>query len=234
MQVTTGGRETEQVIIDAGGVRLHAELTVPESAEAVIVFAHGSGSGRHSPRNQFVARALREGRLGTLLFDLLTEQEEIAERTTRHLRFDIELLAGRILGATDWLLRQPVQRGRAVGYFGASTGAAAAIVAAAERPNQVGAIVSRGGRPDLAGEALARIRQPTLLIVGGNDVQVMELNRLAHDEMVCVRELRSVPGASHLFAEPGTLEAAAAMARDWFRQHLTSAPIARPSGIGPS
>jgi putative phosphoribosyl transferase len=234
MQVTTGGRETEQVIIDAGGVRLQGELTVPETAEAVVVFAHGSGSSRLSPRNQYVARALREGRLGTLLFDLLTEQEELAERTTRHLRFDIELLAARVLGATDWLLRQPVLRGRSVGYFGASTGAAAAIVAAAERPNDVGAVVSRGGRPDLAGEALGRIRQPTLLIVGGNDVQVMELNRLAFDELVCVKELRSVPGATHLFEEPGTLETAARIAREWFRQHLTSAPAAAPSGIGPS
>jgi putative phosphoribosyl transferase len=234
MQVTIGGREPEQVSIDTGGVRLQGELTVPESAEAVIVFAHGSGSGRHSPRNQAVARALREGRLGTLLFDLLTEREEIAERTTRHLRFDIELLAGRVIGATDWLQRQPVLRGRSIGYFGASTGAAAAIVAAAERPNDVGAIVSRGGRPDLAGEALGRIRQPTLLIVGGNDPQVMELNRLAFDELVCVKELRSIPGASHLFEEPGTLESAAAIAREWFRQHLTSAPIAKPSGIGPS
>jgi putative phosphoribosyl transferase len=127
-----------------------------------------------------------------------------------------------------------VLRGRSIGYFGASTGAAAAIVAAAERPNDVGAIVSRGGRPDLAGEALGRIRQPTLLIVGGNDPQVMELNRLAFDELVCVKELRSIPGASHLFEEPGTLESAAAIAREWFRQHLTSAPIAKPSGIGPS
>lgn len=234
MQVTLESEKPEQVVIDADGVRLHGELAIPAAAEAIVVFAHGSGSSRFSPRNQYVASVLREGRLGTLLFDLLTPEEEATERTTRHLRFDIDLLARRVLGATDWLLRQPVARGRRVGYFGASTGAAAAIVAAAERPQDVGAVVSRGGRPDLAGEALGRLRQPTLLVVGGDDVDVMGLNRLAYDEMVCVRELLSVPGATHLFEEAGALEAAARMARDWFRQHLTSAPEASPSRIGPS
>lgn len=234
MQVTTEESIPEQVIIDAGAVQLEGELAIPEGAEAIVVFAHGSGSSRFSPRNQYVARSLREGRLGTLLFDLLTPDEELAERVTRHLRFDIRLLARRVMDATDWLVRQPVSRGRRLGYFGASTGAAAAIVAAAERPREVGAVVSRGGRPDLAGEALGRLRQPTLLIVGGDDVEVMGLNRLAHDQMVCIKELRSVPGATHLFEEPGTLETVAHMARQWFRQHLTSAPAAKPSGIGPS
>lgn len=234
MQVTIGGRGPEQVLIDAGRVCLQGELDVPESAEAIVLFAHGSGSSRRSPRNQLVARFLRDGRLGTLLFDLLTEDEEAAERFTRHLRFDIPMLAGRVIAATDWLTNQPIARGRNLGYFGASTGAAAAIIAAAERPDAVGAVVSRGGRPDLAGEALGRIRQPTLLIVGGNDPHVMELNRQAFDEMICTKELSSVPGASHLFEEPGTLETAARMARDWFRLHLTSALHAQPSGIGPS
>ena len=233
MQVTLESQKPEQVEIEADGVRLAGELALPPTAEAVVLFAHGSGSSRFSPRNRYVARALREGRLGTLLFDLLTRDEEAAERAT-HLRFDIPLLSRRVIGATDWLLRQPVARGRKLGYFGASTGAAAAILAAAERPTQVGAVVSRGGRPDLAGEALGRLRQPTLLIVGGDDVEVMGLNRLAFDEMVCVKELRSVPGATHLFEEPGTLETAAQIARDWFRVHLTSALDARPSGIGPS
>jgi putative phosphoribosyl transferase len=234
MQIVTDASRGERITVEIGKLRLSGELVVPPGAEAIILFAHGSGSSRLSPRNQLVARAMNEGRLGTLLFDLLTEDEEVTERFTRHLRFDIGLLARRVLGATDWLLRQPVARGRSLGYFGSSTGAAAAIAAAAERPNEVGAIVSRGGRPDLAGEALTRIRQPTLLIVGGDDVDVMGLNRLAFDEMVCVKELRSVPGATHLFEEPGALESVAAMARGWFRQHLTSAPDARPSGIGPS
>ncbi len=234
MQVTTGGTGTEPVLIEVDGVQLSGELGVPEAAEAIIVFAHGSGSSRHSPRNQTVARALRDGRLGTLLMDLLTAEEEYAERRTRHLRFSIPMLAERVIHTIDWLGRQPVARGRKIGLFGASTGAAAAIVAAAERPTEVGAVVSRGGRPDLAGEALGRLRQPTLLIVGGNDPEVMELNRVAFDQMIAEKELRSVPGASHLFEESGALESVSRMTREWFRQHLTSAPIARPSGIGPS
>ncbi len=236
MQTTTttttepGGKS---VIIDAGSVRLSGELDVPEQAEAIVVFCHGSGSSRQSPRNQAVAAALREGRLGTLLFDLLTAEEERAEAHTRHSRFDIPMLAKRVMAATDWLERQPIVRGRKIGYFGASTGAAAAIVAAAERP-QVGAVVSRGGRPDLAGEALTRLRAPTLLIVGGDDAAVLELNRSAFDDLICTKELKSVPGASHLFEEPGALDAVAQMAREWFRIHLTNALAARPSGIGPS
>lgn len=234
MQVTTGGAGTEPVSVNVDGVDLAGELGVPDSAEAIVIFAHGSGSGRTSPRNREVARILREARLGTLLVDLLTEEEAVAERITRHLRFQIPLLAERLIATVDWLERQPVARGRKLGLHSASTGTAAAIVAATERPEVIGAVVSRGGRPDLAGEALDRLRQPTLLIVGGDDPQVMELNRLAFDRMLGEKELKSVPGASHLFEEPGALESVARMAREWFRVHLTHALEVRPSGIGPS
>jgi putative phosphoribosyl transferase len=200
---------------------LSGDLVIPERATAVVLFAHGSGSSRHSPRNQYVASVLQQEGFATLLLDLLTAAEEQVDYDTGHLRFDIDLLAARLLEATDWTQRDPETRGLPIGYFGASTGAAAALVAAAERPGTVGAVVSRGGRPDLAGPALPLVQDPTLLIVGSRDHQVLELNRQAFNELQCEKELYVVPGASHLFEEPGTLEQAARLARNWFRKHLT-------------
>ncbi len=177
---------------------LQGDLVVPERAMGIVLFAHGSGSGRHSPRNRYVASILQNGGLATLLLDLLTAAEEQVDLDTGHLRFDIGLLAERVLEATDWLQREPATHGLPVGYFGASTGAGAALVAASERPSLVGAVVSRGGRPDLAGSALARVQAPTLLIVGGNDYQVIKLNRQALAELRCEKEISIVPGATHL------------------------------------
>jgi pimeloyl-ACP methyl ester carboxylesterase len=218
------------VRITAGGVVLEGNLGLPVNAPAriegagrgVVLFAHGSGSGRHSPRNRFVAEQLRRAGLGTLLFDLLTEKEEAAESRTGHLRFNIGLLAERLIGATDWLGQEKETAGLPVGYFGASTGAGAALVAAAERPGGIGAVVSRGGRPDLAGDALRRVQAPTLLIVGGNDAPVIDLNRAAFDRLthVAAKQLVIVPGATHLFEEPGTLEEVARLAAEWFTRHL--------------
>jgi putative phosphoribosyl transferase len=202
---------------------LRGDLVVPGQASGIIVFAHGSGSSRHSPRNRYVAEVLQLGGFGTLLLDLLTTAEEQVDLRTRHLRFDIELLAGRLEEATDWLEHGPGTRGLPIGYFGASTGGGAAIVAAARRPEAVGAIVSRGGRPDLAGGALARIKSPTLLIVGGEDEEVIALNREALSGMRCEKELYIIPGATHLFEEPGALEQVSSVALDWFKRHLRSA-----------
>jgi putative phosphoribosyl transferase len=217
------------VRIAASPITLDGDLAVPAGARGIVVFAHGSGSGRHSPRNRFVAEALQAGELATLLFDLLTEDEEYQERFTRHLRFDIGLLARRLMEATDWLARQSETRGLKVGYFGASTGGGAALVAATERPEVVGAVVSRGGRPDLAGEvALARVRAPTLLIVGGADPPVIALNRQARAQMSAPVSLEIVPGATHLFEEPGALEQVARLARDWFERFLAPAEATGP------
>ncbi len=185
-----------------------------------MLFAHGSGSGRHSPRNRYVARVLREANLATLLIDLLTEDEEEVDLRTTRLRFDIGLLARRLLGATDWLVQNPDTEQLRIGYFGASTGAGAALVAAAERPDEVGAIVSRGGRPDLAGDALPLVKAPTVLIVGGNDEPVIGMNEEALARMRAVKRLQIVPGASHLFEEPGALEEVARLATVWFARHL--------------
>jgi putative phosphoribosyl transferase len=201
---------------------LSGDLLIPPEAKGVILFAHGSGSSRHSSRNRYVAGVLQEGGFGTLLLDLLTEAEEQVDNRTRHLRFDIELLAGRLIEATDWLDREAATRGLSVGYFGASTGAGAALVAAAERPAVVGAVVSRGGRPDLAGAALRRVQAPTLLIVGGADYQVIELNREAFAQLRCEKQLSIVPGATHLFEEPGALEEVSRLALNWFGRHLIS------------
>jgi dienelactone hydrolase len=219
-KTTTLDPVARPVRIATGPVVLVGDLDVPGRARGVVLFAHGSGSGRHSPRNRFVAAALREGRLATLLIDLLTEEEEDRERRTRHLRFDIRLLAGRLIAATDWLAEQPETRGLKVGYFGASTGGGAALVAATERPEAVAAVVSRGGRPDLTGDALPVVRCPTLLIVGGADLPVIALNREALDRLRYVKRLEIVPGATHLFEEPGALEEVARLARQWFEQHL--------------
>jgi dienelactone hydrolase len=214
-----------QAHIPCGRATLEGELTIPPGARGVVLFAHGSGSSRHSPRNQFVARVIRESGQGTLLFDLLTEEEEIEDNITRRLRFDIALLANRLVQATRWLTEQEMTRDLGLGYFGSSTGAGAALVAAAAMNDQpINAVVSRGGRPDLAGEALPWVKAPTLLIVGGFDHVVIELNEAALSQLRCEKALRIVPEATHLFEEPGTLEAAARTAADWFDQHLQRHP----------
>jgi putative phosphoribosyl transferase len=202
---------------------LDGDLSVPGAAIGVIVFAHGSGSSRHSPRNQYVADFLRAGSLGTLLIDLLTADEQTADLRSGQLRFDIPFLAHRLIEITHWLRTQPQVAGLKIGYFGASTGAAAALVAAAELPGLIRAVVSRGGRPDLAGDALERVEAPTLAIVGGNDSVVLELNRQALARMHSVKALHVIPGASHLFEEPGALEQVAKMARAWFTETLSRA-----------
>jgi dienelactone hydrolase len=190
-------------------------------ATGVVLFAHGSGSGRHSPRNRYVARVLREAGLATLLIDLLTPEEEEVDLRTRRLRFDIDLLAERLVGATGWLRDDPNTRNLRTGYFGASTGAGAALVAAAERPDEVDAVVSRGGRPDLAGEALSRVEAPTLLIVGGNDEPVIGMNEEALGRLHVEKRLEIVSGATHLFKEVGALEEVARLAAEWFVRYLT-------------
>ena len=215
--------EERSVRVAAGTVTLEGDLSLPEGARGIVLFAHGSGSGRHSPRNRYVARLLNEERLATLLIDLLTAAEEAIDLRPAQLRFDIGLLAERLVGATDWLARHEATRALRIGYFGASTGAAAALVAAVERPHADGAVVSRGGRPDLAGAALPRVVAPTLLIVGGNDPLVIELNRAALAQLRCEKQMVIVPGATHLFEEPGALDEVARLARAWFERHLGSA-----------
>ena len=212
--------QEREVRVSAGPVTLEGSLGIPNSAGGVVLFAHGSGSGRHSPRNRYVARVLREANLATLLIDLLTEDEEEVDLRTTRLRFDIGLLARRLVGATDWLVQNPDTEQLRIGYFGASTGAGATLVAAAERPDEVGAIVSRGGRPDLAGDALPLVKAPTVLIVGGNDEPVIGMNEEALARMRAVKRLQIVPGASHLFEEPGALEEVARLATVWFARHL--------------
>jgi dienelactone hydrolase len=187
----------------------------------MVLFAHGSGSSRHSSRNKFVADELQTSGLATLLIDLLTWEEEAIDQQTGHLRFDIPLLARRLVAATDWLTEEPSTRSLRIGYFGASTGAGAALIAVAEGPERVGAVVSRGGRPDLAGPALSRVRAPTLLIVGAQDPQVLQLNRAAMARIPAETRLEIIPGATHLFEEPGTLEEVARLARDWFLRNLS-------------
>jgi dienelactone hydrolase len=215
------------VEVPTAGVALAGVLTFPPGARGVVVFAHGSGSGRHSPRNRAVADVLVEAHLATLLIDLLTPEEEAVDLRTAQHRFDIPLLAERVIGAIDWLGLEavvgdlpPSLRELPVGTFGASTGAAAALIAAAERPDRVHAVVSRGGRPDLAGDALPRVKAPTLLIVGGNDPEVIELNRFAQKLLGGESRLEIIPGATHLFEEPGALERVAVLARDWFVRYL--------------
>lgn len=214
--------EWEHVVhVSTGPVTLEGSLSIPSGAQGVVLFAHGSGSSRQSPRNRYVAQALREGGLATLLFDLLTVDEEAVDMATAQFRFDISLLAERLVGATDWVTRNPATQHLKIGYFGASTGAAAALVAAAERPSVVAAIVSRGGRPDLAGYVLPRVQAPTLLIVGGHDEPVIEMNQQALAQLRVEKRLDIVPGATHLFEEPGTLEQVARLARQWFTRYLT-------------
>jgi putative phosphoribosyl transferase len=211
---------TTAVAIPTAGVRLAADLAVVGRAAGVVLFAHGSGSSRHSPRNQMVARRLQGVGLSTVLVDLLTSEEEEAEERGALRRFDIALLAGRLAGIIDWLDGQPETAGRPVGLFGASTGAAAALVAAAARPGRVRAVVSRGGRPDLAGDALAQVRAPTLLIIGERDPLVLRLNEQAAAALRAPGDLRVVPHATHLFPEPGALEQVAGWAAEWFERHL--------------
>jgi len=213
-------RDEGLVRISAGGVTLEGNLLVPPGAPGIVLFAHGSGSSRFSSRNRTVAGELRNGGLGTLLIDLLTAEEERVDMRTAHLRFDIELLARRLVGTTEWLGANEGTSTMPVGLFGASTGGGAALVAAARLPDRIAAVVSRGGRPDLAGAALPHVKAPTLLIVGGDDVPVIEMNREAYDQMTCERRMEIVPGASHLFEEPGTLEAVAQLAREWFTRYL--------------
>jgi pimeloyl-ACP methyl ester carboxylesterase len=221
MTVKPAPQQASEVRVNAGPVILEGNLQVPEGAPGVVLFAHGSGSGRHSPRNVFVAEQLRQAGLGTLLIDLLTEEEEVVDQYTMHLRFDIKLLADRLAGAVDWLGTAPQTAGLPVGCFGASTGGGAAVVAAAQRPDRIGAVVSRGGRPDLAGDALSTVRAPTLLIVGGEDRVVIGLNENALARLRApVKKLVIVPGASHLFEEPGKLEEVALLAADWFTRYL--------------
>ena len=212
----------EELEIPFGSLTLRGDLLVPEEPTGLVVFAHGSGSGRLSPRNRFVAEVVRRKNIGTLLFDLLTEEEEAVDIHTRHLRFDIDLLAQRLIAVTRWIAEQQDTESLPIGFFGASTGAGAALVAAAEFGSTVKAVVSRGGRPDLAGDALERVESPVLLIIGGNDEPVIALNEEAYKRLRGTSEIKIVPGASHLFEEPGTLETAAQLATDWFERYLPS------------
>ena len=212
---------TSEVVLELGSVGLVGDLAVPSSCDAIVLFAHGSGSSRRSSRNVAVAAALQESGLGTLLFDLLSDEEAAIDARTAALRFDIAFLADRLLGATRWVGAANHLRDLRIGYFGASTGAAAALVAAAEE-QRVGAVVSRGGRPDLAGAALARVTSPTLLIVGGADSPVIAMNEEAMKQLPCEKRMDVVPGATHLFEEPGALERVSELARDWFVDKLSS------------
>jgi putative phosphoribosyl transferase len=209
----------DEVSIPAGRAILAGNLAIPEAATALVLFVHGSGSSRYSRRNQFVALTLNKVGLATLLFDLLTPDEELIDSRTAELRFDIDLLAERLVHATSWAKQQAQTRDLGIGYFGSSTGGGAALVAAAQLPEDIDAVVSRGGRPDLAGESLPKVKAPTLLIVGGEDHVVIDLNRKARAQMKCEAKIEIVPGATHLFEEPGALERVAELASDWFLLH---------------
>lgn len=218
--------DQREVVVEVEGVTLEGTLVVPADAQGIVLFAHGSGSSRHSPRNRYVAQVLRSQGIGTLLFDLLTRREELIDQRSGEFRFDIPFLARRLVGATGWIANNAGTRGLKVGYFGASTGAAGALVAGAQLPTAISAIVSRGGRPDLAGRALAVVRAPTLLIVGGNDTPVITMNREALAQLQCAdKKLVLIPGATHLFEEPGTLEAAAKVAAEWFSRHFAAEKV---------
>lgn len=213
-------RQTNPVAVPTGRVRLNGDLTLGEDARGLVLFAHGSGSSRLSPRNQYVAGILQDAGIGTLLFDLLTADEEQEDYFTAHLRFDIDLLARRLEDGTRWALEQSEIRELPLGYFGASTGAAAALIAASRLGDQISAVVSRGGRPDLAGEALPAVKASTLLIVGGEDHTVIRLNEQAYERLTCHKQLQIIPGATHLFEERGALEQVARLASEWFLNHL--------------
>jgi putative phosphoribosyl transferase len=222
MAISTEQIFPEQLVhIPMGPLALEGTLTIPEAAEGIVIFAHGSGSSRHSPRNRYVAESLQSEGLATLLMDLLSVEEEAVDMRTGHLRFDIDLLSDRLTRATDWLTARPETGELRVGYFGASTGAAAALVAAAKRPERIKAVVSRGGRPDLAGNYLSKVKAPTLLIVGGRDTLVIDLNREALDRINGPKRLEVISWATHLFEEPGALEDVSRLARSWFLINLT-------------
>ena len=211
---------SREVRVSIDSITLPSELSVPGQAEGLVLFAHGSGSSRHSQRNQYVAQVMREAGIGTLLFDLLTREEEKIDLQTRHLRFDIDLLARRLVDATKWVKKQKETAPLRIGYFASSAGGGAALVAAAEMGDDIGAVVSRGGRSDMAGEALSRVVAPTLLIVGGLDDVILRLNEEALGKLQCMKELKIVPDATHLFEEPGKMEEVARLAADWFQRHL--------------
>lgn len=212
---------TQSVQIPSGSVRLHGDLNMPRSAQGIVLFAHGSGSSRYSPRNRYVADVLNRAGFATLLMDLLTDEEEAVDQRTGHLRFDLPFLGDRLIDTTRWLSQHPTAQSLPLGYFGASTGAGAALIAAANHPQMVSAVVSRGGRPDLAGKAvLNRVNIPTLLLVGSNDTPVIGMNQTALEYLPGIKQLKIIPGATHLFAEPGTLEQVAEQAKGWFQQYL--------------
>ncbi len=212
--------QENEVKIPFGGVILNGNLNVPPESKGIVIFAHGSGSGRFSPRNQYVAKQFNKAKISTLLFDLLTLEEEEEDTVTAEYRFNISLLAKRLIGATEWLKNDPQTKSCMLGYFGASTGAAAALIAAAKLPNDIAAVVSRGGRPDLAAQYLSQVKAPTLLLVGGSDTEVIELNRQAMEQMTTVKKLVIVPGATHLFEEPGALEEVSKVSANWFLHYL--------------
>lgn len=224
--MTESAQSTERKAI-IGGAALNGFLEIPPAAQGIVVFAHGSGSSRFSKRNNEVAAFLRDARLGTYLFDLLTSDEEKVDAVTREHRFNIPLLSARLQGVIDWLVQRPEAAGHRIGLFGSSTGAAAALIAAAEMPGQVAAVVSRGGRVDLAGEALERVRSPTLLVVGGADFDVLQLNKAARERLQSISELTVVDRATHLFEEPGALQEVATLTRNWFIKYLQP----NPSGV---
>ena len=224
--------EVRSVLVSTDSVKLHGDLTIPKNAEGIVLFAHGSGSSRHSPRNKYVAQILQKTGLATLLIDLLTEEEEKIDDYTTHLRFDIGLLAKRLVDATNWITKNPDTKNLSIGYFGASTGAAAALVAAVDCPDIIKSIVSRGGRPDLAGPLLPHVRAPTLLIVGGNDSPVIEMNEEALNLLKIEKKMVIVPGATHLFEEPGTLEEVARLAADWCVNHLAKTKSGKETRVG--
>ena len=211
---------TKEILIHINGKNIYGNLKIPKKAEGLVIFAHGSGSGRFSTRNNYVAGILNKNNLGTLLFDLLTAEEEKIDNYTAEYRFNIELLANRLIDVTDWLVKEPSLKGLKLGYFGASTGAAAALIAAAKRPSIIYAVVSRGGRPDLAIESLPGIKAPTLLIVGEEDFEVIELNRTAYENIPAKKKLEIIPGATHLFEEPGALEEVSRLTAEWFTRYL--------------
>jgi putative phosphoribosyl transferase len=220
-EYASNDKNNNEIRIPVNSIVLEGNLVIPEGAQGIVIFAHGSGSSRHSSRNKYVAWKLQKEGFGTLLFDLLTAEEERIDMVTSHLRFDIDLLANRLFDVTNWLLSNYVTENLNIGYFGASTGAAAALIAAKENSNVIKAIVSRGGRPDLAGKALLDVKAPTLLIVGGNDFQVIEMNQWALERLNAKdKKLKIVPGATHLFEEPGTLEEVAYLAGEWFKRYL--------------
>ena len=227
MNTPTASSVTRPIRLEFGNLTLNGDLTVPENASGLVVFAHGSGSSRLSSRNRAVAEVLQRADMATLLLDLLTEPEERADLVTAEFRFDIPLLAERVVAAIDWADVHAATASLPKGIFGASTGAAAALIAASRRSTRVGAVVSRGGRPDLAGDALVKVTAPTLLIVGGRDDVVIELNREAHERLTSPKALQIIPGATHLFEEPGALNHVSELARDWFREHLAARPHSR-------